>query len=103
MTIREAYDPAAPERWQPLSDGAVVGVAIAAIGGDAPRDGRSALLFAVALGAAVIGVDGRPRSQGVASGRSDRARLRRVGAVAPTPSGTGSLPTPSASSTDGSA
>ena len=40
MTIREAYDPATRERWQPLSDGAVVAIAVAAIGGGCRRDGR---------------------------------------------------------------
>jgi competence protein ComEC len=68
MTIAEAYDPAARERRQPLSDVAVVAIAFAAVGGGWPTRWPVALVIGVALAALVTGIDGRsrPRSWPVA-------------------------------------
>ena len=49
MTIGEAYDPVARERWQPLSDAAVVGIALAAIGGAWATRWPLGLVLGVAL------------------------------------------------------
>ena len=56
MTIRRAYDPAAPERWQPLSDPAVVAIALAAVGGGWATRWPFALLIGVAIAVLVSGL-----------------------------------------------
>jgi competence protein ComEC len=57
MTIPEAYDPATPERWQPLSDGAVLAIALAAVGGALASRWTIALAFGVGLTTATLGLD----------------------------------------------
>ena len=68
MTIAEAYDPAARERWQPLSDGAVVAIAIAAIGGGWAARWPLAVVFGWRPGRALV--------IGARSGGRDRRRGR---------------------------
>ncbi|HWM19170.1 MAG TPA: ComEC/Rec2 family competence protein [Ilumatobacteraceae bacterium] len=57
MTIGEAYDPVARERWQPLSDAAVVGIALAAIGGAWATRWLLGLVLGAALAVVVICLD----------------------------------------------
>jgi competence protein ComEC len=59
MTIREAYDPAARERRQPLSDVAVLAIALGAIGGGWSTRWPVATVIGVGLAGVVTGLDGR--------------------------------------------
>jgi competence protein ComEC len=67
MTIPGAYDPAARERWQPLSDAAVVAIAVAAIGGGWATRWPLGLAFGIALALLfsgfITGLEGRSTSR----------------------------------------